>query len=476
MKNQVLKRAISFIDSWLRYRYERLEMPGFVVAIAHNGQVQFSKAYGYANLEQREAMTTDHVFRIASHSKTFTATAIMQLAQENLLSIDDPVAKYVPWLGEHPDSRMKTITVRQVMSHGAGIIRDGIDGNFWSLKHPFPDSARFKSEFAQADLILENNTQMKYSNIGYSLLGCLVEEVAGVPFNLYVEKKILEPLSLSDTGPEFRKDVLPKMVTGYTRRDLEKQRLPITQEIDTGAMSAATGFYSTAADMCTYFDAQFVKSGKLLQDDSKKEMQRTQWRLKNSPENQEYGLGFGIDYAGGRRLFGHGGGFPGQITRTFCDPKTKIVVVVLTNCIDGEAYAIGKGIWGVINHFETSAEAADPASIGQLRKFEGRFMNLWRDVNIVESGKHLIALDPNTWYPFGKDQPIEKLECIDDCVLKIESTEGYRSEGELVKYNFDDDDTVKSIRYAASDMWTEAQYNKLLATTKSQRRLVALPV
>jgi hypothetical protein len=198
--------------------------------------------------------------------------------------------------------------------------------------------------------------------------------------------------------------------------------------------------------------------------------------LKGSIDNQEYGLGFGIDYAGGRKVFGHGGGFPGQLTRTFCDPKSKLVVVVLTNCIDGEAYAIGKGIWSVINHFEKSADAADPATIGLLRKFEGRFMSLWREINIVESGKHLLTVDPNTWFPFGKDQSIEKLERLDDSVLKIETADGYRAEGELVKYNFDEDGAVKSISYAGGDMWTEAGYNQMMAQAKSERGLVALPV
>jgi CubicO group peptidase (beta-lactamase class C family) len=126
----------------------------------------------------------------------------------------------------------------------------------------------------QAHLILDNNIQMKYSNIGYTLLGCLVEEVAGMPFDLYVQEKILAPLSLSDTGTDFRSELLPRLVTGYTRRNQQKERLPITENIDTRAMASATGFYSTAADMCKYFVAQFVGSGKLLTDESKKEMQR----------------------------------------------------------------------------------------------------------------------------------------------------------------------------------------------------------
>jgi D-alanyl-D-alanine carboxypeptidase len=133
MFKEIVSQAVPFIDHWLQFRYARLEMPGFVVAISIDGKVEFLKAYGYADAEKGEPMTTDHVFRIASHSKTFAATAIMQLAEERLLHIDEPVAKYVSWLRDHKDHRMEKVTIRQLMSHSAGMIRDGKDANFWQL-------------------------------------------------------------------------------------------------------------------------------------------------------------------------------------------------------------------------------------------------------------------------------------------------------------------------------------------------------
>ncbi len=476
MNKQVLDKAIAFIDSWLLYRYERLEIPGFVVTIAHDGEIAFNQAYGYANLEEGERMTTDHVFRIASHSKTFTATSIMQLAEEKRLGIDEPVVKYVPWLSQHQDPRLKQITARQLMSHSAGVIRDGLDSNYWHLNNPFPDFAEFKSQMTETDLIFDNNRKMKYSNFGYTLLGTLIEEVSGMPFNRYAQEKIMAPLGLSDTGPEFTPDVMPRLVTGYTRPDREKHRLPITRDIDTRAMSPATGFYSTGSDLCRYFQAQFIGSGKLLDDQSKKEMQRAQWTVKRSSDDEEYGLGFSLDHFGERNLFGHGGGFPGQKTKTFCDPEAKLVVVVLANCIDGEARLMGKGIIAsVIEHFERSAEQAEPSSINELRRFEGRFMDLWNEINIVENGKKLVAVYPSSWLPFGHDSETQLLERIDDRTWRIASATSIDSEGELVKYNFDGNGAIKSINYAGSDMLPEAEYNKLLAKKKAERSPVALP-
>jgi hypothetical protein len=95
-------------------------------------------------------------------------------------------------------------------------------------------------------------------------------------------------------------------------------------------------------------------------------------------------------------------------------------------------------------------------------------MSLWRDIDIVESGKYLRAVDPNTWFPFGKDQSIEILELVDDCVLKIASADGYRAEGEHVTFHFDPNGAVQSIRYAGNDMWTESEYNKRIAQIKAE--------
>jgi D-alanyl-D-alanine carboxypeptidase len=443
-------------------------MPGFVVTIAHEGEVVFNQAFGYANLEQQTPLTVDHIFRIASHSKTFAATAIMQLAENKLLGIDEPVVKYIPWLKEHSDPRMTHVTLRQLLSHSAGVIRDGSDTNYWQVSVPFPDLEEFKSQFMESNLIVENNSLMKYSNFGYTLIGCVVEHVSGMPFNQYVQEKILDPLGLTQTVPEFKEEILPGLATGYACRIVRKQRLPISDRIDTKAMSSATGFYSTTTDMCKYFTAHFIGNQKLLSDESKKEMQRTQWHVNNSKSNEEYGLGFCVNYCGDRRILGHGGGFPGHITRTFFDPQANLVVVVLTNCIDGEARTMGEGIISVINHFEKSDKLADKSSVERMRKFEGRFMELWGDLAIVENGNKLLAIGTNNWSPFNDDCGIGELTYIDDCTLRIERAHGFYSQGELVTFNRNSDGSIQSIRYAGCDMLPEARYKTNVANQQRQ--------
>lgn len=453
MKKQTLDRSVDYIKSWLTFRYEREEVPGFVVAIAHKGQIIMNEAYGYADLEKKAKLTTNHIFRIASHSKTFTATALMQLQEQGKIRIDDYVADYLPWLKEHKDKKWQKITIRQLMSHGAGVIRDGLNADYWQLERPFPSQEELKKEILEADVVIDNNTKLKYSNYGYSLLGMLIEAVSGKSYNDYVSENIVNALDLKNTGPEYTAEIDNSLVTGYTRLESNRTRLPIAQ-IDTRSMSAATGFYSTAQDLCSYFTAQFVGSKKLLDDESKKEMQRVQWHAKTpGQENHEdYGLGLELEYLKDRKTISHGGGFPGHITKSIADPKDELVVVVLTNCLGGPASVIAKSIYSIFDYFQENMPKEKPKH--DLSKFEGRFVSLWSMTDIIATGDKVVAAYPDTWQPLSHTESLETLEYVDDTTLKVTNTDSFYSEGELVRFNFKDG-KVESVNYNGATMWLE---------------------
>lgn len=134
------------------------------------------------------------------------------------------------------------------MSHGAGVIRDGLDSDYWQLDKSFPNKEVLKNELLRSDLIIDNNTKLKYSNFGYSLLGMLVEKITGKSYNNYVDANIVTVLGLKSTGPEYKSIIKDNLAIGYSRRNVEKNRLPIAN-VDTKSMSSATGFYSTAKSM-----------------------------------------------------------------------------------------------------------------------------------------------------------------------------------------------------------------------------------
>ena len=128
--------------------------------------------------------------------------------------------------------------------------------------------------------------------------------------------------------------------TGYTSLAYAAERIPF-DHVATGAMAAATGFSSTATDLVRWAAAHFQGDERILSDDAKRQMQRTEWTVEGAGE---YGLGLEVGTVGGRRVVGHSGGFPGFITRTWWDPVDRIAVSVLTNAVDGPASVLAEGI------------------------------------------------------------------------------------------------------------------------------------
>lgn len=461
MKDKALKRSLDYIDSWLQLRYEHSKDPGFVVCVSRKGQVLLNRAYGYADLEKKQKMTPQHIFRIASHSKTFTATAIMQLQENGKLKIDDKVVKYLPWLNGHKDKRWQTVTIRQLLSHSAGVVRDGLERSYWGLEKPFPDEPRFKEEILKADLVLDVNTRMKYSNYGFTLLGLVVEAVSGRKYNDYVKENIIDKLDLKNTYPEFSPAIQDKMVTGYTRADYGGKHLPI-DHISTGVMSSATGFCSTAEDLCKYFNAHMVGSGKLLDDESKKEMQRAQSRVEGTDERGDYGLGLDIEYLDERKLIGHGGGFPGNLTKSYFDPKDQLEVVVLTNSSGSMPGRLAKSIIKIINYFQENWKGGNES----WRKYEGRYMSIWWIADIVSLGDKLAVANALAWEPFHNP---EELQHVKGDTFKISKADSYASLEEPAEFIMDGSGRVEKLIYAGVNLYPAKAF---LESTGKEKRIM----
>lgn len=430
----ISKHTLNFLDSWLMLRSKWSGVPGFAVALASHGKIIFDKAYGQANLETEEELTVDHIFHVASHSKTFTATAIMQLQENGKLRIDNPVVQYLDWLKDHKDKRWQEVTVRQLLSHSAGVMRDGFDNNFWQLVRSFPNSAELRQIVMEADLILEPNTTMKYSNIGYSLLGEVVVATSGLAYNDYVTEFIIRPLDLNHTTPEY--DSKQLLVSSHSRIDLDRRRYSLPQQ-KTWAMSPATGFCSTAADLATYFSAHSIGSGRLLSDTSKREMQRLQWNIPNVRNGGGYGLGFQLKKYSKSQTFGHSGGWPGQLTCSAVDPRDDLVVVFLTNCQDSRPISAVDGIFSIINKLGASAPTPDFA------KYEGRFTNFNGVSDIVAREDELLMLPwSNNWKPFDL---VYRLKQLDSSTFRYIKAAGYTELGESIQYHFDSQGAIDHI-------------------------------
>ena len=151
-----LAAALDYIPRWLAHQVRLHAQPGCVMAIAQRGKVVAEFAFGHADRSSGEALTPRHRFRVASHSKTFTAAAVLKLREPGRWRLDDPVGRYVADL----TPELAAVTLAQLLSHSAGIVRDGPDSGQWIDRRPFLNEAELRADLA-AGLVLPPGTRFK---------------------------------------------------------------------------------------------------------------------------------------------------------------------------------------------------------------------------------------------------------------------------------------------------------------------------
>jgi D-alanyl-D-alanine carboxypeptidase len=192
-----LAPALDYIQDWLSFQVERYRQPGCAVAIAQGNELVAEYAFGHADLRTKQRMTPRHRFRIASHSKSFTASGVLLLREQGKLGLDDPIGRHVQ--GLHKD--LAGARIAELLSHGAGVTRDGADsGQFQDLR-PYLSREELMAELSRAQP-LEPGMQLKYSNHGYGLLGLMIEQVTGCAYADWTARNIIAPAGLRETVPD----------------------------------------------------------------------------------------------------------------------------------------------------------------------------------------------------------------------------------------------------------------------------------
>ena len=438
-----IRAAAPYLASWVDQQATFRRAVGVQVAIRSGDDVVLDHAWGTADVTTGEALRTDHLFRIASHSKSFTATAVMRLVEAGRLRLDDTVGSRVPELAGSP---LATRTVRELLGHQAGVIRDGERGDFWQLDGPFPDRETLVAELLESGEVFGANEHFKYSNYGYGILGLIIEEVTGESYADHLRTAVLEPLGMADTGAEYDPARAADYAGGHTALlDAEDEREPI-EHVDTRALAAATGFYSTARDMTAFGAAHFRGDETLLSDAGKRLLHRQESVVTAyGAEIGRYGIGLDLRTIGEREVVGHSGGYPGHITRTYIDPEARLVVSVLTNAIDGPADPIAVGLIKLIDlALNPPADAPEPpADARPLAEYTGRFGALWGVSDIAELGGRLLMLRPNLPDPAAA---YEELTVTGRDTLRIKSGPGFGNVGEQVVLERDADDAITAVR------------------------------
>jgi CubicO group peptidase (beta-lactamase class C family) len=298
-------------------------IPGFAIAVAVDGRVVWSEAFGYADVEARRAATPATQFRIGSVSKPLTAEAVAQLFESGKLDLDAPVQRYVP---SFPDKGM-VITTRMVGGHLAGIRH--YQGDEFTLNRRFPTVTAGLAVFENDPLVAQPGTRFSYSSYGFNLISAVVEGASGEEFLAYMSRHVFAPLGMTSTAPDKNDSVIPNRTRFYDRDSTGA--FVLSQPVDNSYKWAGGGFLSTAEDLVRFGSAHLAPG----------HLKAATLELLFTPqhttagETTPYGIGWFVatDTLGHRYVY-HGGGSVGGTTAFGVDRDSRVVFALVTNVSD----------------------------------------------------------------------------------------------------------------------------------------------
>ena len=358
---------------------ESFEKGGFngVWLYAEKGEIVSKGALGFRDPEGTQPITEDTIFQLASVSKNFTATAVMLLMRQSLLSPEDRITKYFPELAAY-----EGVTVRHLLNHTSGI-PDYFDDADWFIKIwkeekrvPCNDEILSFLRETKAKPYFAPGEGLHYSNTGYNLLALLVERLSGVPYEDFLQKNIFEPAGMSSTYCcHIRRDGVPFEKYAQATVFEDGKCVADVDSAEDGDVVAFDGLngddyvYTNIFDMLKWDRA--LREGKVLTDEEQKLMY-TPGKLNNGEDavyDEEDGLGYGLGWAVGREekfglVVSHSGGMPGVATwfERFLEADRVLVILACRDYQDIRAYL---GYW---DGMEAVARDREPEPIRTIEE------------------------------------------------------------------------------------------------------------
>lgn len=388
--NPDLATAIDLYDSWIRFTMHRKQQPGLAVGIVYDGGLIWGRGLGCGDIEAKTAVTLDTRFRIASISKTFTAVAILQLRDGGLLSLDDPVSAHLDWFDLRYEGAPE-ITIRNLLTHSSGLPRDSHNPMWTECDAPSWDE--FVRELKKREPTRPPYCKFAYSNIGYSLLGGVIEALSGTSWAEYLQRNIVDPLGMSATHPVPRRDD-PLLASGYSQLNeaYERRRMPFFLM---NGFEASANFASSINDLVKYAAFHLgANESEVLSPHSLRDMHRIHWLEPSWSEG--YGLGSMQYKLGDWSISGHAGGYPGYLTGFTMCREHKLALIVLTNALgSAPPEYINQGYKLVLPEIIKATEAAKPEPNPAWQVYLGEYFHDWGYEKVILRGGQLqiVSLD-----------------------------------------------------------------------------------
>jgi CubicO group peptidase (beta-lactamase class C family) len=435
-----VRAQIDLFSAWLEGQIEIRGLPGVVVGVVSGDDLVWAQGFGHADMDAGRPMETDTRFRMASHSKLFTATAIMQLREQGKLRLDDPVTDYLTWFtfqGVDPDD--PPVTIEHLLTHSSGLPREA--GPHWTDLE-FPTAEEIRELMPDREAPFSPEARWKYSNLAYTIAGMIVEEVSGSSWADYLQQNIFDPLGMTSSSVD-RPDA--KLATGYGRRmpDGSRQVFPF---VDARGMAAATGLTSTVDDMARFVSAQFRKGARgddrLLSTASLREMHRV--RMLENHWMSGQGIGFSVRRVDGTLYVGHGGGYPGYTTNTTIQLDSEVGVIVLTNTNDSNPSQIAGELMSTVGQAVAAATAVKPEVVAwdpAWERFAGVYRSRSGETRVLVLNGRLVSMNP---WATSIGEPTE-LEPLGDGTFRMKAPTGGGPVGEIVRFVEEDGRVVRMV-------------------------------
>jgi CubicO group peptidase (beta-lactamase class C family) len=327
------------------------------ILVAKDGHPIYRRAFGQANREWRVANTPETEFRLGSITKQFTAAAILQLAEQGKLSLDDPISKYYDAPAAWSD-----ITIKHLLTHTSGIPSYTALPGFFAgpLSRTEMKPEAIVALTRDKPLDFKPGARFAYDNTGYVLLGIVIEKASGQRYAAYLQDHIFGPLGLKHTGYDVSETILPNRAAGYDKRAGAVINTPYL------AMSlpyAAGSLYSNVDDLLAWDIA--LRSGKVISPASVTAM-FTDYGFK-------YGYGQFLDVRDGKRYWQHGGGINGFTTMLARYPDQGVTLVVLSNVTSSDPGAVTEALTDAYFHPDHVAGPTGALTAAELDSYVGLY-------------------------------------------------------------------------------------------------------
>jgi serine beta-lactamase-like protein LACTB len=387
--------AVRALEPFIEHQVKDKGLPALSVALVDDQRIVWARGFGLADPKAKKPATAETVFRVGSVSKLFTDIAIMQLVEQGKLDLDAPVTRYLPDF--HPANPFgKPITLRQMMAHRSGLVREPPVGNYFDPTDP--PLARMVASLNDTELVYPPGERIKYSNAAIATVGYVLEKTQKEPFAHYVQRAVLDPLGMKHSAfeptPAVTKDLAAAVMWSYQGREFEAPTFQL-------GMAPAGCMYSTVEDLGRFLSVLFADGrgpgGQVLKPETLRQMWTPQFA--KPEEKTGFGIGFMLSDLDGHRRVGHGGAIYGFSTELAALPDEKLGVVVVasrdvTNAVVTHIADVALRQMLAARHDKPQPAIEEPVPLpaGRARALAGRYRHGDKYFDLIEHGGRLWLL------------------------------------------------------------------------------------